>query len=65
MAKNKDKPIWSKKHIEKVKKYLQSAEFAEDMKKFNAEFDERNRREEQELREWWLKNKDIPFMLTV
>lgn len=62
---SKQKPIWNKKQVEAVKKYLQSKEFAETMKKFDQEQEERERKEKQEFMEWWLKNKDIPYMITV
>lgn len=59
------KPIWNKKQIARVKKYLRSKEFADEMKKFDQEQEERERREKQEFMEWWLKNKDIPYMIAV
>lgn len=57
----KNKPIWNKKQIAKVKKYLQSKEFAHTMKKFNDEMKERDRVERLEDIEWWLRIKDTPF----
>lgn len=59
----KNKPIWNKKQVAKVKRYLQSDEFAKRMKEFNAKWEEEERQRKQEEIEWWNRIKDEPFML--
>lgn len=62
MAK-KTKPIWNKKQQAKVIKYLQSVQCSKDMKKIQAEWEERDRLKREEELEWWKNIRDQPFML--
>lgn len=59
----KNKPIWNKKQVAKVKRYLKSDEFAKTMKEFNEKFEEEERQRKQEEIEWWNRIKDEPYML--
>ena len=58
----KNKPIWNKKQVAKVKRYLQSKEFADKMKEMNAKWEEERQRKQEEI-EWWMRIKDEPYML--
>jgi hypothetical protein len=59
----KNKPIWNKNQVAKVKRYLQSDDFSKRMKEFNEKFEEEERQRIQEEIEWWNRIKDEPYML--
>ncbi len=59
----KNKPIWNKKQVAKVKRYLQSKEWADNLKKMQEKWKEDEERERQEQIEWWKNIRDERFML--
>ncbi|HWY11945.1 MAG TPA: hypothetical protein VN026_11500 [Bacteroidia bacterium] len=58
---DKQKPIWNKKQVAKVKRYLKSKECADDFKKMNAKWEEEDRQQRLDDIAWWQRIKDIPF----
>lgn len=61
--KQNNKPIWNKKQVAKVKRYLKSKKCADDFKKMQDKWKEDEERERQEEIEWWNRIKDEPYML--
>ncbi len=65
MPVNKNKPIWNKSQIAKIKRYLKSKEWANDLKKIQQKWEkdeDRENSEKLEFIDWWVKNKDIPYI---
>jgi hypothetical protein len=58
-----NKPIWNKNQIAKVKRYLKSKEWADNLKNIQDKWKEDEEREKQEEIDWWNRIKDEPFML--
>ena len=64
MSDNKNnKPIWNKKQVAALKRYLKSKECADNLKKMQQEWDEKERQQRLDDIEWWLRIKDEPYML--
>lgn len=63
MGNKKNKPIWNKKQVAAVKRYLKSKECADNLKAMQKKWDEDEERERQEQIEWWKNIRDERFML--
>ncbi len=61
MSDKQNKPIWNKKQVAKVKRYLKSKEWADNLKKMQDKWAEEDRKQRLDDIEWWMKIKDIPF----
>lgn len=61
-----DKPYLTKKQVAKIKRYLKSKEWADDLKKMQQKWkedDEREERKRLEEIEWWMRIKDEPYTI--
>ena len=60
---SKEKPYWTKKQVNKAKKYLQSKECADNFNNMNEKWKEDEWKQRQEDIEWWMRIKDEPFTI--
>jgi hypothetical protein len=58
-----NKPILNKRQVAKIKRYLQSKEWADSLNNIQKKWNELEAKEKKEAIEWWHKIKDEPYML--
>ncbi len=60
---SQNKPIWTEEQVAKVKRYLQSKEWVDNLKEIQQKWKEEEERQRQEDIEWWNSIKDTPYMI--